>query len=195
MFTGIVTAVGKVAQQDGGACRIACPPGWLAGAAVGDSIAVNGACLTITHLEDDSFGCTLSEETRRCCAPLAADGRVNLERALAAAGRLDGHIVSGHVDSTARITARTKDADGGIALRVAPPPALLPLIAVKGSVALAGVSLTVNALADDEFEVYLLPHTLAHTTLADYPEGSVINIEADILARHVARLLGKALPG
>lgn len=190
MFTGIITALGAVAELGELRCRFSCPSGWLATSALGDSIAVNGVCLTVTAIADDSFACDISAETRRCCAPLAAGGRVNLEQALALGDKLGGHIVTGHIDGVAQVAAAQRDDSGGILMRVKPPPALAPLIATKGSVALAGVSLTVNRVGEEPlFEVYLVPHTVAHTTLADYSAGHEINLETDILARHVARLL------
>ncbi len=198
MFTGIITAVGTIATLAGAHCRIRCPLGWLANTVVGDSIAVDGACLTVTEivsdsgdLEADYFTCDISAETRHCCAPLAVGQSVNLEQALALGDKLGGHIVSGHIDATAEIRAQIKDESGGCCLQVQAPAALLPLLAQKGSVALAGVSLTINTIQDDTFSVYLLAHTLAHTTLAQYPTGRAINIETDLLARHVARLIGK----
>lgn len=192
MFTGIITAVGTLAAIESLTCRVQCPPGWLAATAIGDSIAVNGICLTVTGRGDDDFSCALSAETRRLTAPLSAGERVNLEQALAVGDKLGGHIVSGHVDGTATVRDRATDAAGGITLQLDAPPPLAPLLAVKGSVALAGVSLTINALDDDvagtAFSVYALPHTLQQTTLADYAPGSKINLEADIIARHIARL-------
>lgn len=196
MFTGLVSAVGEVLAltDESGQCCIACPPNWLDGSKVGESIAVNGACLTITALDDLQFSCTLSDETRAHTAPLAAGARVNLEQALALGDKLGGHFVSGHIDGIAQVTACTADAAGGLTLELQVPPPLLPLLAQKGSVALAGVSLTINRLTAQGFEVYLLPHTLAYTNLQDYPAGSAINMETDLLARHVARLLNTPAP-
>ena len=191
MFTGIITAVGTVAGLDDSACLIRCPAGWLGDTVIGDSIAVNGICLTVTARGDDDFSCTLSQETRRLTAPFTVNEQINLEQALAVGDKLGGHIVSGHIDGTAVVSAGETDSDGGLTLRLDAPPALAPLLAVKGSVALAGVSLTLNALhggRGETFSVYCLPHTLRCTNLADYARGKHINLEVDIFARHIARL-------
>ena len=191
MFTGIISAVGALEELGDLHCRISCPDGWLGASKIGDSIAVNGICLTVTARTDTHFDCDVSAETRRVVAPLAAGQRVNLEHPVAMGAPLGGHVVSGHVDGTAEVAACTADDDGGMTLRVTAPENLLPLIVTKGSVALAGVSLTVNEVFEDGFQVYILPHTLVHTNLQGYPVGSKINLETDIFARHIARLMGK----
>lgn len=188
MFTGIITAVGKVAEINGGIHTFTCPDGWLAATAVGDSIAVNGACLTVTARSDHAFSADLSVETRRRCAPLIAGAAINLEQALAVGDKLGGHFVTGHIDGCAVLTAIDDGDDGGKQLRLSPPLEVLPLIAEKGSVALAGVSLTVNRIEAEEVELYLIPHTVQQTNFVTAVVGQQVNLEVDILARHLARL-------
>lgn len=194
MFTGIVQAVGtvtRVAPRDGDLCLdIATGNLPLAGTRVGDSIAVNGVCLTVVELRDEGFRADVSGETLRLTtlSGWQAGTRVNLEPALRLGDPLGGHLVSGHVDGVAEILALGQDARS-TRYDLRPPAELLPLLARKGSVTLDGVSLTVNAVAGDSISVNLVPHTLAVTTLGEWRPGSRVNIEVDLLARHVARLL------
>lgn len=190
MFSGIISAIGKAESfdVDYGRLHIGCPLGWLADAKIGDSIAVDGVCLTATAIKSDSFDADLSAETLACCAPMDVGKSVNLEHALSVGDKIGGHIVSGHVDGVAGLCAKTDDNDGCV-LQLKPPPNLLPLLAAKGAVALAGVSLTVNRPNNDTFETHIVPHTLLMTTIGEWRAGDEINIEVDIWARQMARFL------
>lgn len=191
MFTGIVAAVGTVrsAKPARGGVRIVVDAGRLGlkDVAVGDSIAVDGACLTVVARKGRTFEADVSRETLACTTRFAAGQRVNLEKALRAADRLGGHLVSGHVDGTGTVT-RTKAARGNRLLAVAVPKALAKYVARKGSIAVNGVSLTVNAVDGTEFEVNLIPHTLAASNLGALRAGDKVNLEVDMLARYVERL-------
>ena len=193
MFSGIVTALGTVAALDsrggGAALRVACPAGWAAGMKIGDSAAVNGACLTAATVGAREFGADLTPETTAVCAPLRAGMKVNLERALAAGDEIGGHFVTGHVDGTGEILEAEDDGAGGRRIRVSFPPPLRPLLARKGSVAVSGVSLTVNQVDSRSFAAHLIPHTLRATNLGGLRVGDRVNLEGDLLARHVARIL------
>lgn len=193
MFTGIISAVGRVVVAEAAQRTIECPQGWLANTVIGDSIAVNGVCLTVTSLRDNQFSVALSPETLRCCVPLAAEKPVNLEHALAVGDKLSGHFVGGHVDGVAVLRTVTVADDDSRSWLLTPPPEVLPFIAVKGSVCLDGVSLTVNTVTNDGFTVTLIPHTLSHTCFADYRAETPVNVEADMLARHVQRLLSPSV--
>lgn len=194
MFTGIITAQGRVRHISGGAHTFACPRGWLARAVVGDSIAVNGVCLTATSIADDSFTADISQETAACCAPFILEASINLEHALRAGDSLGGHFVSGHVDGVATIIGLNPHGDE-CELRAQAPAELARFIAAKGAVTLHGISLTVNKTSeisktsDNTFSVWLIPHTRRHTTLAAAKVGDKLNIEIDLIARHIARLL------
>lgn len=194
MFTGIVQAVGTAARIDvrGGDARLEIAAGELALAdvAIGDSIAVNGVCLTAVARGNDSFAADVSTETltRTSLGRLRAGGRVNLEKALALGDRLGGHLVSGHVDGLATLRAR-EGAGRSVQFRLAAPTALAKYIAAKGSVCLDGVSLTVNTVAGAEFDVNVVPHTLAVTTLGEWQVGSEVNLEVDLIARYLERLV------
>ena len=190
MFTGLIADVGTVAAldrtDDGARLRIETE---LAGEiAPGDSVAVNGVCLTATAVEDGSFGAEAMNETLSVTSlgPLEPGSRVNLELALRASDRLGGHIVQGHVDGTAEVVGVTED---GFARRVRVRPAkeLLELAVDKGSVTLDGVSLTISDLGEDTLEVSLIPETLERTTLGELKEGDVLNVEADVVAKYVQR--------
>ena len=190
MFTGLIADVGKVADldrtDDGARLRIETS---LAGEiAPGDSVAVNGVCLTATEVQDGSFGAEAMNQTLSVTSlgPLAPGSRVNLELALRASDRLGGHIVQGHVDGTAEVLDIAED---GFArrVRVRPPKELLELAVEKGSVTLDGVSLTISDLAEDTLEVSLIPETLERTTLGELKEGDVLNVEADVVAKYVQR--------
>ena len=194
MFTGIIQAVGALARRErrgsGHRLHVQAP---FAGLEPGESVAVDGACLTVAQLEADGFAADVSLETERrtTLGQLRTGARVNLERALCVGERLGGHFVSGHVDGVCQIeSVRPLGADRLV--RVRARRELMPLIAVKGSVSLDGVSLTVNAVRDDGFDLMLIPHTLAATTLSALAPGQSRNLEVDVLARYVARALGRA---
>jgi riboflavin synthase len=201
MFTGIVEELGEVTGLD----RLADSAtltvrGSLAvtGAEQGSSIAVSGVCVTVTGLAEGEFTADVMGETlsRTSLGALAPGSPVNLERAVAAGGRLDGHIVQGHVDGTG-VVIESRPADRWHVLRISTMPALMRYIAKKGSVAIDGVSLTVSELSDSVpdddggswFEVSLIPETLARTTLGRNEVGDVVNIEVDVIAKYVERLL------
>lgn len=185
MFTGIVQAVGRVVGLQ--PFEVECGTLDWSGVAVGDSICVQGACLTVTALTGRGFTADVSEETRRLTAGLDRPGPVNLEKALAVGDRLGGHLVTGHVDGVGEVQRR----EGGcIAIRA--PRELAKFLAKKGSVCVDGVSLTINSVAGSAFEVNLIPHTLAVTTLSRLEAGSKVNLEVDIVARYVERLLSAA---
>ena len=196
MFTGIIEAIGTVREcrrKPGGAwAHIGAAP-LAEGLRVGDSIAVDGACLTVTALKGDGFTCDLSAETldRTTLGTLRAGSRVNLERPLCLGDRLGGHLVSGHVDAVGEVAGRTSQGDGEF-WRFRFPQDLAPLLVMKGSIAVDGISLTIAELSRDTFGVALIPHTLHHTTLGGKRAGDPVNLEADLLGKHVARLL--ALP-
>jgi riboflavin synthase len=192
MFNGIIAAVGKIDRIEPakGGLRLAIDAGRLGmrDVTVGDSISVNGACLTVVKRGKKTFSVDVSRETLRCTAGLDREGAVNLEKALRLSDRLDGHLVLGHVDGVGKVTK--SDALGGNRrLRVRAPAPLARYIASKGSIAVHGVSLTVNAVRGTEFEVNLIPHTLAVTTLKDLRTGDRVNLEVDPLARYAERLL------
>lgn len=193
MFTGIIEAVGEIKRvtplEKGISLRIASPKLDLSDIKGGDSIAVNGACLTVTALEGGEFSVDVSRETLNCTEGLDKQGeRVNLEKALRLCDRLDGHLVSGHVDGVGEIVKFEQTGESYLLAIKAPRP-LLKYIARKGSITVNGVSLTVNRLIGDTLEVNLIPHTLAITTLADSKAGAKVNLEVDMLARYVERLM------
>lgn len=194
MFTGIIQALGTVeaieSRADGARLRILCPElqprQWQAG----DSVAVAGCCLTALELDDRGFSADLSGETlkRTSLGRLEAGSRVNLEPALAVGDRLGGHLVSGHVDGLAELVALTPLGDN-YRLRFRVPNPLARYIAEKGSVTLDGVSLTVNDVEGREFEVNLIPHTWQVTSLGALAVGHEVNLEVDLVARYMERLL------
>ena len=191
MFTGIVQAVGQIERVEpvGGDVRLTISTGALdmADVAQGDSIAVNGVCLTVVEHDARTFQAHASAETLRCTAGLDAVGVVNLEKALRLADRLGGHLVSGHVDGIGEVTRF--DAVGDcMLLAIRAPHALARYIAVKGSITINGVSLTVNTVAQDEFTINLIPHTLQVTTLKQLKAGSKVNLDVDLIARYVDRM-------
>jgi len=194
MFTGIIAAVGKISRVESakGGLRLDIDAGelGLGDLNVGDSIAVNGACLTVVKRGRKSFGVDVSLETLRCTAGLDKSGEVNLEKALRLSDRLDGHLVLGHVDGVGKIV-RFEAVGKNRLLGVRAPADLARYIARKGSITVHGVSLTVNAARGAEFEVNLIPHTLAVTTLRYLEVGDRVNLEVDPLARYAERLLGK----
>ncbi len=197
MFTGIIEDVGRVvAVEPAGEItrlRIAAPD-VAEGTAVGASIAVNGACLTVVAVAGVQLVFEAVQETidRTSIGALRAGSRVNLERALRADGRLDGHIVQGHVDDTGRVRALERHGDD-VRLAVDCRPELANQLVPKGSIAIDGVSLTVAQLSDAGFEVALIPHTLAETNLADRIPGDRVNLEADVLGKYVLRYLERVV--
>jgi riboflavin synthase len=195
MFTGIVQSVGRIAHvaREGDGLRLAVDLGVheIADVAVGDSVCVNGCCLTVVAINGASLEFDVSAETLRCTTGLDRIGDVNIELALRLADRLGGHLTSGHVDGVGTVTrfaAIAGDAGGSWLLEVEAPPALARFIAAKGSIAIDGVSLTVNEVAGARFAVNLIPHTLAVTTLKRLGPGAAVNLEVDLVARYVARL-------
>ena len=193
MFTGIVSAVGTVreAKRAAGGLRIIVNAGrlGLGDVAVGDSIAVNGICLTVVARAGRTFRADVSRETLACTAGFAAGGRVNLEKALRATDRLGGHMVSGHVDGVGAV-AKIQRSGSNRKLAVAVPRTLAKYVARKGSIAVNGVSLTVNEVNGATFTVNLIPHTLKATSLGSLREGDKVNLEVDMLARYAERLHG-----
>ena len=205
MFTGIVSGIGRIVDVQslgsdasfGKALSIETPAGYLDGVAVGDSIALAGACMTVTSLDAGSgrFRVEVSAESLARTAGLDRPGDVNLEKALRAGDRLDGHLVSGHVDGVGRVTAFERFGESWL-LRVEAPATLARFLALKGSIAVDGVSLTVNAVVDGlevcEFAVNLIPHTVAQTTLRHLVPGRAVNLEVDTIARYVERMLARS---
>ncbi|WP_339621048.1 riboflavin synthase [uncultured Salinibacterium sp.] len=192
MFTGIIEELGDVvelAATDDGARLTVRAPQAVSDAAHGDSISVSGVCLTVVEQGPDWFtadvmGVTLDMST---LGSLAAGARVNIERAMQVGDRLGGHIVQGHIDGTSAVLSVTDEGSWSI-LRFSLSEELAPLVARKGSIAVHGVSLTVSAVGRNWFEVSLIPETLTATTLGALAVGDSVNIETDILARHVARM-------
>ena len=202
MFTGIVSGIGRIVEvralgtgaSFGNALTIEAPAGWLATTAIGDSIALAGACMTVIAIDTarHRFQVEVSAESLAATSGLGAAGEVNLEKALRAGDRLDGHLVSGHVDGVGTVT-RFERAGESWLLEVAAPNVLARYLALKGSIAVDGVSLTVNRIADGvaacTFSVNLIPHTVEHTTLRGLAVGRRVNLEVDTIARYVERML------
>jgi riboflavin synthase len=193
MFTGIVQAVGRISavERRGEEVRIAVDAGAFAeeDIAVGDSIALNGCCLTVVAIDAGTMRFDVSSETLRCTSGLDAIGAVNLEKALRFSDRVGGHLISGHVDGVGVVERAEPVADGGsVLLEVAMPDEIARFVASKGSIAIDGVSLTVNAVRARRFSVNLIPHTLAVTTLSALRAGGRVNLEVDLIARYVERL-------
>jgi riboflavin synthase len=196
VFTGIVQGVGRVADVEaiGGdlRLRIDAGPVSLAGVGIGDSIAVNGACLTAVELGGGGFAADVSRETLSLTTlgELAAGSPVNLENALRAGQALGGHYVSGHVDGVGQVLSRRDDARS-VRIEFEVPPGLGRYVARKGSICIDGVSLTVNSASGTRFDVNLVPHTLEVTTLGRLAAGTRVNLEVDIIARYLERLLAE----
>jgi len=193
VFTGIVEAVGRVLaiEPEGEKARLTIEAPEIAeGARLGQSVAVNGACLTVIGAGEGRLVFEAVRETldRTSLAGVRPGTRVNLERALRADGRLDGHIVQGHVDGTGRVRALERRGDD-VRLSVACQPALARQLVPKGSIAIDGVSLTLVGVGEEGFDVALIPHTLAATNLADRRAGDPVNLEADVLGKYVLRYL------
>jgi riboflavin synthase len=194
MFTGLIAGVGRLVARDarGGDARLSIAAGSLPfdGVQLGESIAVNGCCLTVVEFDASTFAVDASNETLALTTlgGLAIGAPLNLERAMRPTDRLGGHLVSGHVDGLAVATSHWDDGRA-VRWRFEAPMALLRYVAHKGSVCVDGVSLTVNAVDDSGFEVALIPHTVEHTAFHAMRDGDAVNIEVDLLARYVERLL------
>lgn len=195
MFTGIVTAIGQLRRRQlsvaDGRLTIACGDLGLDDVVLGDSIAVNGVCLTVAALGTRQFEADASLETlqRSCLGELPIGSALNLEKALPVNGRLGGHIVSGHVDGVGELRSR-EPRGRAEQLVIAAAPEIMRYIASKGSIAVDGVSLTVNGIGDDHFALMLIPHTLQSTIIPQYKVGRRVHLEVDIMARYAERLLG-----
>ena len=195
MFSGIIQATGKVAARESTGrdmrLRIATGKLDLADVGVGDSIAVSGVCLTVTSLAKEGFfHADVSAETleHTVLGEKEVGAAVNLEKALTLSSRLGGHLVTGHVDGTGEVVER-RDVGDSVRFRIAAPTSLAKYIARKGSICVDGVSLTVNQVVGTEFELNIVPHTLLETTLGEYQPGYRVNLEVDIIARYLERLL------
>ncbi len=195
MFTGLIEAVGEVLtfEQVAGGARLVLATPLGAQLVPGESVAVNGVCLTVVEHNDHAAAFDLGPETARVTAlgTLAPGAAVNLERAVRADDRLGGHIVLGHVDGVGTIADVRPDADFTW-VTVTYPPELASGFVLKGSVAVDGISLTVARLTDDQFDVQIIPHTAAHTTVLRWREGSVVNLECDVIGKYVARAVALA---
>jgi riboflavin synthase len=203
MFTGIITGVGRIAaiddlgssQQFGKRLTITAPAGYLDDVGLGDSIALNGACMTVTSLDANAgrFAIEISAESLDKTAGLAQPGPVNLEKALRPQDRLGGHLVSGHVDGVGAVT-RMAPVGESWELRILAPLSLAKYLAYKGSITVNGVSLTVNTIEDRadgcELSINLIPHTVENTALHALQAGARVNLEIDLIARYVERMLG-----
>jgi riboflavin synthase len=202
MFTGIIQAVGRVQSlRDAGGDRrlvITADAGFLHGVQLGDSIATQGVCLTVVELTATNFAADVSGETlaHSTLGSLRSGSEVNLEKALTLSTPLGGHLVSGHVDGVGEVEARWDDARS-IRFRLRAPDELARYIAAKGSITVDGISLTVNAIDGARFELNLVPHTLAVTTAKAWQPGVKVNLEVDVIARYLERLLqgGSAAKG
>ncbi|MDO9088815.1 MAG: riboflavin synthase [Burkholderiaceae bacterium] len=202
MFTGIITGVGRIvavrdlgsSAQHGKRLSIQTPPGYLDDVGCGDSIALNGACMTVTTFDAaaNRFDVDISAESLDKTAGLAAAGSINLEKALRAHERLDGHIVSGHVDGIGTVTRFARVGESW-ELRIIAPPSLGRFLAYKGSITVNGVSLTVNRIEDStqgtEVSINLIPHTVQNTALGTLAAGHKVNLEIDLIARYCERML------
>lgn len=194
MFTGIIEEIGSVKRVSvggkSGSIEIAAKK-VLDGTKVGDSIAVNGVCLTVTSLGSSSFTADVMAETlrRSSLGSLSLGNGVNLERAMAADGRFGGHLVSGHIDGTGTISKMQKE-ENAVWVHIQANSEILNLIVEKGSIAIDGISLTVAGVSDSEFSVSVIPHTAKETTLLSKKAGDTVNLENDIIGKYVQKLLG-----
>ncbi len=194
MFTGIIQAVGEVTalQHSGGDRRLRINTGKLSlhDVSLGDSICTNGTCLTVVELPGDGYWADVSVETLNftTLGELKTGSRVNLEKALTATDRLGGHIVSGHVDGVGEVVSLREDARS-IRVVIRAPDALAKYIAHKGSICIDGTSLTVNAVTGAEFELNIIPQTMAETVFGGYRPGTAVNLEVDVIARYLERLM------
>jgi riboflavin synthase len=194
MFTGIISALGSISNlsltDDAAVIEISAP--FCASIAAGDSVSVNGVCLTAINITDDTFSADVMGQTLEMTTlgKLQAGDKVNLELAMLPDTRLGGHIVQGHVDAVGEILARTPHPDWEV-VRISLPKSISQYVVARGSITVEGTSLTVSTLGDSWFEVSLIPTTLTHTNLGAKQIGDLVNLESDILARHVERLLQK----
>lgn len=202
MFTGIITALGQIVEvndlgtdkEHGKQLCVQTPDGYLADVGLGDSVALNGACMTVTRLDlrKNTFYIDISAESLACTVGLDQQGTVNLEKALRPNDRLGGHLVSGHVDGVGKITHFASLGESW-ELRILATHAIGRYLAYKGSITVNGVSLTVNSVRDDEqgceFSINLIPHTVQNTALHTLKTGSPVNLEVDLIARYVERML------
>lgn len=193
MFTGIIEEIGTVVavQKGAGSGRLSIKAELvLEGTKLGDSIAVNGVCLTVADLSRNVFAADVMNETlrRSGLGELAAGGRVNLERAMQLNGRFGGHIVSGHIDGTGRIVKKERD-ENAVWITVSAPEGIMKYIVEKGSIAIDGISLTVAGVTEKSFAVSLIPHTGQNTTLLDKQPGETVNLENDIVGKYIERFL------
>ena len=200
MFTGIITAVGQIkiiqAKGDGMHLVIEVPVGYLDDVALGDSIAIQGACMTATEFTGNTFALDISRESLNKTVGLDKVGPVNLEKALRLNDRLGGHLVSGHVDGVGKVShfaSVAQDPYGSWLLQIETPKELAPFLAYKGSIVVNGVSLTVNKTQDSKdaclVDINIIPHTLENTTLGKLTKGDAVNLEIDLIARYVARMM------
>lgn len=191
MFTGLIQAVGRVSdvQNSNAGVRLLIEASFSSDLELGESVAVNGVCLTVTASDKNSFGVDIVPESldRSALFNLKMDDHVNLERALKVGDRLGGHFVSGHVDGVG-VVAEVIEDDSGRRLRIQLPEGLRRFVAMKGSITIQGVSLTVSDLFEGGFEVALIPHTLVETTLDRLGAGDKVNLEIDLLARYLDQL-------
>jgi len=189
MFTGIVEEIGKVLAASRGKLTVSAKL-VLDGTATGDSIAVNGACLTVTGMTSDSFTVDVMEETRRRTniGKLAAGDRVNLERAMVLGGRLGGHLVQGHVDDTGKVISLTAESDAAL-IKIEAPPVVMRYVVEKGFIAVNGISLTVVKRETNAFSVSIVEYTRKNTILSDVRIGDIVNLEIDIIAKYVEQLV------
>ena len=199
MFTGIVEEIGTVKKIQKGqhsAVLDIQAQQVLEGLKIGDSIAVNGVCLTVVSLGNNYFAADVMHETlnRSALVRLSSGSRVNLERAMPADGRFGGHIVAGHVDGVGKLVQIKRD-DTAVWYTVQAAPAILRYIVEKGSIAIDGISLTVASLSGDSFQVSVIPHTLAHTSLAARHTGDPVNLENDCIAKYVEKFVSAASGG
>lgn len=199
MFTGIIEEIGRIKSVRRGTKSVTLDveaPFVMQGTRIGDSIATNGVCLTVTTMSPQGFTADVMPETvaRTSLAELRAGSEVNLERALTLQSRLGGHIVQGHVDGTGKVCRRTSD-DNAVWLWVECPAALMRHIIEKGSVTIQGVSLTVAKVEDGRFAVSLIPHTQGKTTLHSVKVGDTVNLETDVIAKYVEKLLTQQAVG
>ena len=202
MFTGIITAIGQIqsaqAKGDGLYLVVEVPAGYLDDVAMGDSIAIQGACMTATQFDGNTFSLDISRESLNKTVGLDKPGPVNLEKAMRLQDRLGGHLVSGHVDGVGTVihfSQVANDAYGSWLLRIEAPKELALFLAYKGSIVVNGVSLTVNKTEDTAtaciVDINLIPHTLQSTTLGKLQHDDAVNLEVDLIARYVARMLNK----
>ncbi len=195
MFTGIIQAIGRIDELKpaGQAAAVTIDAGRLdlGDVAIGDSIGCNGVCLTVTRLVPGGFAVDVSQETLKVTAGFTVGAAINLEKSLRLADRLGGHLVSGHVDGIGDVR-KVNAVDGNREMTIAFPRELARYFARKGSVTVNGVSLTINALNADSFSINLIPHTLAATNLGELKKDSRVNLEVDLVARYVERILGQS---